>query len=272
MVQLTINGMQHALDGDLDMPNAPPTGSLEPTRSILFIDGDTDLINSLQDYFAREGFVVSAAHDYESGLLAAKTSKHDLIVLDVVLTGGSGFALLRELRQVSSVPVVFVTARDELADRLHGFELGADDYVAKPFVARELLLRVHAILRRGRQSTPGVAFGDWLQAGKIAISAGLRRATCGGQELPLTAVEFKLLACLLRCRGKVVTREELAQVALGRQIGLLDRSVDVHISRLRRKLQRCGAGGERIQAVRGKGYVYTTLTAGVRAECAVGSF
>jgi two-component system response regulator CpxR len=202
------------------------------------------------------GFEVDAAYAFAPGLAAALSGENNLVLLDIMLPGGSGFDLLLELRTKSSVPVLMLSARGDIGDRVAGLDIGADDYVPKPFDPQELVARIRAILRRARSSEGSSEDGDWIRAGHLALSPGLRRATCSNQELALTSVEFSILECLIQHRGSVVSREELSRVALGHRVGMLDRSIDVHISRVRKKIEECGATDIRIKAVRGAGYLY----------------
>jgi two-component system, OmpR family, response regulator CpxR len=226
---------------------------------VLIVDDDRDFVEMVREYLLPEGFSVDAAFDYPTGLAAAKSQQHELLVLDVMLPGGSGFDLLRSLRAHSSLPVLLLTGRGEAVDRIVGLEIGADDYLPKPCDPRELVARIRAILRRTQTpQTPGA--GDWIHAGAVSLSPGLRKAKCGDRELDVTSIEFNVLEHLLRNRGSVVSRESLAESALGRKLGMLDRSIDVHVSRLRRKLSDCAAGNEDlIKAVRGSGYVYAAM-------------
>jgi DNA-binding response OmpR family regulator len=232
---------------------------------VLIVDDDVDLVLSVREYLRLEGFEVDAAYAFAPGLAAALSGENHLVLLDIMLPGGSGFDLLRELRTKSSVPVVMLSARGDIGDRVAGLDIGADDYVPKPFDPEELVARVRAILRRSRSPQRNGEDGDWIRAGDLALSPGLRRATCGNQELALTSVEFSVLECLIQHRGSVVAREELSRVALGRNIGLLDRSIDVHISRVRKKIEECGAADIRIKAIRGAGYLYSSFKPGIAA-------
>src|SRR6184192_3954013 len=198
---------------------------------ILVIDDDVELCTLVGEYLAPEGFLVECAHDGKRGLEAAVTGEHLLVVLDVMLPGMNGFDVLRRIRGKSRVPVLLLTARGEAVDRIVGLEIGADDYLPKPFDPRELLARIRAILRRTHRSKNGGA-DEVTTVGDISLSQGTRTVTCGGQEVDLTSVEFNVLELLLRNAGTVVTREELAQTALGRPLAPFDRSVDVHVSKL----------------------------------------
>jgi len=218
---------------------------------VLLIDDDKELCDLLVDYLRPEGFLVQAVHEGEAGLrqLLAGGSPA-LVILDVMLPGMNGFDVLRALRPQCSVPVLMLTARGEDVDRIVGLELGADDYLPKPFNPRELVARLRAIQRRSeRTSLP-----EALQVGALYVDPALRLATWANVPLELTSVEFALLMVLLRAAGRAVNRDELAEQALGRPWSPYDRSIDVHVSNLRRKLGL--EGGEHIKTVRGVGYQY----------------
>ncbi len=219
---------------------------------VLVIDDDHDLVDLLREFLATEGFTVDAAYDYASGLAVALDGKHELVVLDVMLPGGSGLDLLKTLRASSKVPLVLLSAVGETVDRIIGLQSGADDYLAKPFEPRELAARIHAILRRTRDVPIN---GNELKVGDVALSVSRRVVSRAEVPVELTAVEFNVLECLLRHAGSVVTRETLAERALGRPLAPFDRSVDVHVHNLRKKLST--PPEERIKTIRGGGYMYT---------------
>jgi DNA-binding response OmpR family regulator len=210
----------------------------------------------LKRFLQNEGFQAEGAFDHRSGLAAALSGEYDVIILDVMLPGGSGFELLKSLRMHSQVPVLLLTARGESVDRILGLEIGADDYVPKPFDPRELVARMRAVLRRSHEEHGEGESGESLTLGDISLALSSRTAFCSGAPVELTGAEFNMLELLLRRAGMVVTREELAQAALGRPLSAFDRSVDVHVSRLRRKLGAAAGGEERIRPVRGVGYFY----------------
>jgi len=218
---------------------------------VLVIDDDHDLVDLLREFLATEGFTVDAAYDYASGLAVALDGKHELVVLDVMLPGGSGLDLLKTLRASSKVPLVLLSAVGETVDRIIGLQSGADDYLAKPFEPRELAARIHAILRRTRDVPIN---GNELKVGDVALSVSRRVVSRAEVPLELTAVEFNVLECLLRHAGSVVTRETLAERALGRPLAPFDRSVDVHVHNLRKKIST--PPEERIKTIRGGGYMY----------------
>jgi two-component system, OmpR family, response regulator CpxR len=229
---------------------------MNAVNRLLIVDDDRGLVNLLKRFLEGEGFQVDAAYDHASGLNAALAGEHELIILDVMLPGGTGFELLKILRQQSSVPVLLLTARGEAVDRILGLEIGADDYLAKPFDPRELVARVRAIFRRTREAAPGHRneHDEVLDVGEISMSLATRTVTCSNLPVDLTSVEFNVLELLLRNAGSVVTREQIAEVALGRPLNAFDRSVDVHVSRLRKKLGACPGTDELIRPIRGIGY------------------
>ena len=222
---------------------------------ILVVDDDTDLTQMLLEYLATEGFHAEVASAGGTGVERAIHGDYSLTVLDVMLPDMNGFDVLRKIREHSQIPVVMLTARVHDMDRIVGLEIGADDYVRKPFVPRELVARVHAILRRsqGRLESrkPPV-----LGAGDLVLDLRARVARRGSHTIRLTSVEFELLRMLLSAPGRVVSREDMCRMALGREYSPFDRSVDNHMSVLRRKLREGARGLDRIQSVRNIGYVY----------------
>jgi DNA-binding response OmpR family regulator len=222
------------------------------TNHVLVIDDDHELIDLLREFLATEGFTVDAAYDYASGLAAALNGKHDLVVLDVMLPGGSGLELMKALRRSSKVPLLLLSAIGEAVDRIVGLQIGADDYLAKPFEPRELAARIHAILRRTRDMPKD---GSTIKVGDLALSVSRRVVSRAETRVELTAAEFNVLECLLRNAGHVVSRETLAEKALGRPLAPFDRSVDVHVYNLRKKIS--VPPEERIKTIRGVGYIYT---------------
>ncbi|MFO0555747.1 MAG: response regulator transcription factor [Polyangiaceae bacterium] len=226
----------------------------DPT--ILVIDDDTELCDLLAELLGQEGFVVEAAFDGNSGLGRATSTEFAMVVLDVMLPGLGGFEVLRRIRQRSDVPVLMLTARGEDVDRIVGLEIGADDYLPKPFNPRELVARVRAIHRRTSTHAQRTAETDEAHAiGDLEISRGARLVRVRGVEVKLTTAEFDLLDTLARSAGNPVSRDELCRVVLGRQSSALDRSIDMHVSNLRRKLGPLPDGGDRIKTVRSTGYI-----------------
>jgi len=219
---------------------------------VLVIDDDHDLVDLLREFLATEGFTVDAAYDYSSGLNRALDGEHELVVLDVMLPGGSGLELVKTVRESSNVPLLLLSAAGETVDRIIGLQIGADDYLAKPFEPQELAARIHAILRRTRDMSKD---GSEIKIGDLALSVSRRVVSRAETPVDLTAAEFNVLECLLRNAGSVVTRETLAERALGRPLAPFDRSVDVHMHNLRKKIS--ASPDERIKTIRGVGYIYT---------------
>ena len=226
---------------------------------ILVVDDDKELCELLTDYLVPEGFEVEAVHDSDKGIERALSGAHDFVVLDVMLPGVSGFEVLRTLRKSSAIPVLMLTARGEDVDRIVGLEMGADDYLPKPFNPRELVARIRAIQRRGetKKEIKAEASGvEQVSVGDVELDAGTRMVRKSGRAVELTAAEFDLLDMLLRSAGHVVPRKELVSKVLGRGLDPFDRSIDVHISSLRKKLGHKVKGMERIRTIRGIGYLY----------------
>src|ERR1700723_1206396 len=209
---------------------------------VLIVDDDVELCGLVQEYLTAEGFSLKAVHEGEKGLQQALTNEYALVVLDVMLPGINGFEVLRRIRSVSKIPVLLLTARGEDVDRIVGLEIGADDYLPKPFNPRELLARIRAILRRSGKAEPTGA-GDYLTAMGLEMDTAARIARCHGVALDLTDVEFGLLQTLIRYAGEVVTREQLSETVLGRKFHPFDRSLDMHVSRLRHKLDSVNESG-----------------------------
>lgn len=231
-------------------------------NKILIIDDDVELCELLNDYLSAEGFEAEAVHDGETGVERALNDAYGLIVLDVMLPKLSGFEVLRRIRTGSAVPVLMLTARGDEVDRIVGLEMGADDYLPKPFNPRELVARLRAILRRAIVPAIGTeAPSSLLSVGDVSVDPGARSVICGGKPIEVTSVEYSLLEVLLRMAGKVISREDLSTQALGRTLNYQDRSIDVHVSSLRKKLGALSDGGERIKSVRGVGYLYTSPAA-----------
>jgi len=227
-------------------------------EQVLMIDDDIELCSMLEDYLVRHGFAVTAEHNGELGLHRALTGEFSMILLDVMLPGLDGFEVLRRLRTSSQVSVLLLTARGEDIDRIVGLEIGADDYLPKPFNPRELLARIRAILRRtaaNRTARGGNLTGiKHLSVGGIELDSGARTASCNGVELDLTNVEFELLGALMGAPGQILTREHLTELVLDRRFNPFDRSLDMHVSRLRRKLDDAAKLGDQIKTIRSVGY------------------
>lgn len=221
---------------------------------VLIVDDDVQLCRLLEERLSTEGFMIEAVHDGPRGLEKALSMEHALVVLDLMLPGMGGLDVLRRLRKQSPVPVLILTARGEDAERIQGLELGADDYVPKPFNPRELIARIRAILRRTGRAE---AAAGSLIVGDLRVDPAVREAWLEDAPLQLTSVEFTLLEAFMREPGRILSREQLTEAVLGRELGPFDRVIDVHVSNLRRKL---GAAreGQRIKTVRGSGYLFVS--------------
>jgi two-component system response regulator CpxR len=229
-------------------------------ENVLLIDDDVELCSMLTDYLGRHGFRITAIHRGDTGLKIAQGKQWALVLLDVMLPGLDGFEVLRQLRSTSRVRVLLLTARGDDVDRIVGLEIGADDYLPKPFNPRELLARMRAILRRSG-SVEQASVSAILRVDDLELDPGARTVLTKRKVVDLTDIEFSLLEALMRSPGKVVSREELAERALGRNLNPFDRSLDMHVSRLRRKLDEASSSGDRVKTIRGAGYqllVYRT--------------
>ena len=238
---------------------ARPEETLRKHARLLIVDDDPDLCDLVQRYLEAEGFVISAVHSGAEGSHAGTTGNYDLIVLDVMLPDMQGFDVLRELRSRVRTPVLMLTAKGDEFDRVLGLQMGADDYLAKPFSPRELIARIGAILRRsGWQAEQGSAPRRPLsiKSGDLELDLAGYSASKSGKSLHLTSAEFDLLRAFLESPGQVLSREALAERVLGRKFSPFDRSIDLHVSNLRQKLGPQTNGAERIRSVRGVGYVY----------------
>ncbi len=235
---------------------------------LLIVDDDVQLCDLVTEYLEPHGFVVEAIHDGDRGLERALSGEHAIVVLDVMLPGSNGFDVLRNLRTKSDIPVLMLTARGDDVDRVVGLEIGADDYLPKPFNPRELVARIRAILRRSVRTDKGTVIsvgGDRIVLGDVELDIGARIVRRAGEIVELTGVEFTLLECLLRSAGSVITREDLSQTVLGRTLTPYDRSLDMHVSNLRKKLGHQVGDTERIKTIRGVGYIYTIVDSADRA-------
>jgi DNA-binding response OmpR family regulator len=223
----------------------------QPRMKVLIIDDDEQLNALLEEYLGRFGYAVATAVDGREGLRALRADPPDVLVLDVMLPGMDGFAICREVRETSRVPIVMLTARGEVADRVMGLELGADDYLPKPFEPRELVARLKAVLRRGAGGTEGV-----LRVGALELDGASRTARLAGRLLELTTAEFELLALLARHRGRVLSRDRILDETRGLDFDAFDRSIDVLVSRLRHKLGDDARRPVFIKTIWGRGYCF----------------
>lgn len=235
---------------------------------ILVIDDDIELCELLTDYLSGEGFDVESVNHGEQGAQQALAADYSLIVLDVMLPGMNGFDVLRKIREASKTPVIMLTARGDDIDRIVGLELGADDYLPKPFNPRELIARIRAVQRRSEAIEQNVAMTEKsaeLKVGDIILCPANRSVKKNGALVELTSVEFTLLEILLRQAGEIISREDLVEKALGRRLSAYDRSIDVHVSALRKKLGHHYESSERIKTIRGIGYLYSLPEVSVNA-------
>jgi len=222
---------------------------------LLVVDDDAELCQLVTRFLAREGFEIDWALTGAAGVERALAGNYSLIMLDVMMPDTDGFDLLRQIRQHSRTPVLMLTARGDTHDRVRGLEMGADDYLPKPFEPAELVARIRAILRRSapqRTASAAIALGD------IELDGGARTVRRSGAPVDLTTVEFDLLAALMRVAGSTVSRQDLVRNVLGRDFSPFDRSIDTHVCNLRRKLGPLADGRDRIKGVRGAGYLYAS--------------
>jgi len=228
---------------------------------ILLIDDDAELCALLEEFLKREGFEVESEQEGNQGLQKARAGGVDLIVLDVMLPGIDGFEILRRLRPQSKTPVIMLTARGEDVDRIVGLELGADDYLPKPFNPRELAARIRAVLRRYEARPPEPSAR--LEVNGVTIDPGAREAFSNGKRVELTTFEFDILEMLMRSAGRVLSRDALMESFYNRKATPFDRSIDMHISHLRKKLER---GDALIKTIRGVGYQFARAPEEAAAE------
>jgi two-component system, OmpR family, response regulator CpxR len=237
----------------LSMPSDNAAPAL--AANILIVDDDVELCELVSEYLVSQGLRAEAVHDGSAGLGRALSGDYSLIVLDVMLPGIRGFEVLRKIRAVSTVPVVMLTAHGDDVDRIVGLEIGADDYLSKPFNPRELAARIHAVLRR--TTVPVAAPSpDTTVLGDLEVDSRARLVRHNGRSVLLTSVEFELLAAFAKLPGRVIPREELGKQVLGKKFLNSDRKLDVHISNLRKKLGPSPDGSERIRSIRNVGYIY----------------
>lgn len=226
-------------------------------KSILLVDDDYELGELLTEYLSMEGFELTVVNDGKSGLNAALEGQFDLMLLDVMLPEMNGFEVLRTLRESSSLPVIMLTARGESVDRVLGLEHGADDYIPKPYHHHELVARIKALFRRIELSSDGNqnAEAEELSVDDIVLHLGKRLVTKSGEEVSLTGAEYGVLECLIRNIGELVDKDTLSMAALGRPLMAYDRSIDMHVSNLRKKLGERHGNAEWIKTVRSRGYM-----------------
>ena len=230
--------------------------------NILLVDDDTELTALLTRYLERELFKITAVHTAEEGLSEALSGRYQAVILDVMLPGGSGIDILGQIRTRSDVPVLMLTAKGDEMDRIEGLETGADDYIPKPCNPRELSARLRSILRRGRSADVSSAI---LELDDLVIDFEKHTVARNGNELELTVTEFNILGVLAREAGKVVDKNRLAEQSMQRSLTLFVRSLDMHLSNLRKKLGNAPDGAQRIKTIRGVGYMFQTGQASAEA-------
>ena len=224
---------------------------------LLLIDDDHELTELLSEYLGGQGFALTIAHDGEAGLEQANARQFDLILLDVMLPKMDGFEVLKQLRQTNKTPVLMLTAKGDDFDRIFGLELGADDYLPKPFNHRELVARIKAIVRRIEhiEAISREINSNRIELNGVTLDLASRQVHCASQEVLLTGTEFQMLHLLMDAPGEIVSKETLSQKVLGRRLAPFDRSIDMHLSNIRKKLQRAD-DEDKIKTVRGAGYVF----------------
>jgi two-component system, OmpR family, response regulator CpxR len=219
--------------------------------SLLLVDDDTELAALMQEFFAQRGITLETAYDGARGLARALEGRFDLLLLDVMMPGLDGFEMLRHFRRRSQTPVIMLTARTEQRDRIAGLDAGADDYLPKPFSPEELLARIRAVLRRTERA--GLTRDEVVEVNRVRLDSRSRSVRTDGLEIELTAIEFDILEILVRSAGRVVSRDELMNILHQRESTPFERSVDVHVSHLRKKME---ANRSLIRTIRGVGYQF----------------
>ena len=231
-----------------------PPMELQGNRRLLVVDDDRKLAGLIRDYLSPLGYEVQLRHNGPDGLAEALASPYEAVILDVMMPGMDGFAVLRELRKTSDVPVLMLTALGDEADRIVGLEIGADDYLPKTFSSRELLARLRAVTRRARSSATAAPPLRELLAGPLRVCEDTHTASIGDAALDLTTLEFAILVSLLKAKGRVKSRERLIEEVSERRFDVFDRSIDVHVSSLRKKLGDDAKNPRFIHTIRGIGY------------------
>jgi DNA-binding response OmpR family regulator len=236
-------------------PHAEPSAARAPR--VLLVDDDRELCQMLSEYLDAEHFDVKSVHDGSDALAELQLSNFEIVILDVMLPSVGGLDVLRKLGASYTTPILMLTARGDDVDRIVGLELGADDYLSKPFNPRELVARIRAILRRASSRSTRGNVPDELIVGPITLNSGTRQVHVAGKPVALTGAEFRVLELLMRSAGQVISRDSMTEQALGRKLAAYDRSIDTHISNLRRKLDLEAGRNPEIKNVRGSGYTLT---------------
>jgi DNA-binding response OmpR family regulator len=237
--------------------NKPDTGTPSRAPRVLLVDDDRELCQMLGEYLSAEHFEVKSVHDGSDALAELEVADFEILILDVMLPTLSGFDVLRKLGAGHDTPILMLTARGDDVDRIVGLELGADDYLSKPFNPRELVARVRAILRRASNRPARAGALDEIVVGPIVLHAGMHQVRVADRPVALTGAEFRVLEILMRSAGQVISRDSMTEQALGRKLVPYDRSIDTHISNLRRKLELEAGKNPEIKNVRGSGYTLT---------------
>jgi DNA-binding response OmpR family regulator len=237
--------------------NKADTGTTPREPRVLLVDDDRELCQMLSEYLSAEHFAVKSVHDGSDALAELEVSDFEILILDVMLPTLSGFDVLRKLGATHGTPILMLTARGDDVDRIVGLELGADDYLSKPFNPRELVARIRAILRRASNRPARAGVTDEIIVGPIVLHAGMHQVRVADRAVALTGAEFRVLEILMRSAGQVISRDSMTEQALGRKLVPYDRSIDTHISNLRRKLELEAGKNPEIKNVRGSGYTLT---------------
>ncbi len=224
---------------------------------VLLVDDDRELCQMLSEYLDAEHFEVKSVHDGAEALAELHAREFEIVILDVMLPSVGGLDVMRKLGASYSTPILMLTARGDDVDRIVGLELGADDYLSKPFNPRELVARIRAILRRASSRTARGGVPDELKVGPISLNSATRQVRVAEKPVALTGAEFRVLELLMRSAGQVISRDSMTEQALGRKLAAYDRSIDTHISNLRRKLELEAGKNPEIKNVRGSGYTLT---------------
>lgn len=236
---------------------APSDASRTREARVLLVDDDRELCQMLTEYLEAEHFEVKSVYDGGDALAELQAGRFEILILDVMLPTVGGFDVLRKLGASHDTPILMLTARGDDVDRIVGLELGADDYLSKPFNPRELVARLRAILRRANSRPARGTAADELTVGPIVLNTGMHQVRVGDKTVALTGAEFRVLEILMRSAGQVISREAMTEQALGRKLVPYDRSIDTHISNLRRKLELEAGRNPEIKNVRGSGYTLT---------------
>src|ERR1700720_1083029 len=241
----------------LTSPPPPPDPSHAREARVLLVDDDRELCQMLTEYLSAEHFEVQSVHDGGDALAELQSNDFEIVILDVMLPRLSGLDVLRKLGASYTTPILMLTARGDDVDRIVGLELGADDYLSKPFNPRELVARIRAILRRASSRSPRGGVPDELSVGPITLNSGTRQVHVAEKPVALTGAEFRVLELLMRSAGQVISRDSMTEQELGRKLAAYDRSIDTHISNLLRKLDLESGKNPEIKNVRGSGYTLT---------------